>query len=996
MEFLIILALVAAVIFLWKQLEALQRRVAVLENAEPPSTVRTITESAPRIALKRNSDDDEALASASATYPDEPVEKPNSRISIVSATTPKPMASLLPADHAANEENLREADDEGSTEESPSEPRKRFDIEDIFGRRLPIWVGGITLAIAGVLLVRYSIEAGLVTPPVRVAMAFLFGLVLFAGAEFTYRKAEAVNDPRICQALAGAGLATLYAAFYLAGTQYGLIGQTLAFVGLAAVTAAAIGLSFRFGLPCAVLGLVGGFAAPLLVGGDEANLPLLTIYLGLVAVGLTQAGERQGRPWLSLAALGVGLGWGLLLLFTGEFGTAEVLALGFYLLLLGAILPSLMSGGAFARPVRLASAFLASLQLALLVDRAGDGLLAWSLYLLMGATLAGLAWRRSELREGSAVAMVIAIGLLTQWDPAVGWAFYAIASAIGVIFIAMPLVHLWNSRDTFADCGQIAGGPLALAASMFVVAGDITSDAAVPALAAAFTLLATFPAVAAWFARSDDGKTLWHALFSAASAMLLLAALLMVTPSWTAPLMATAIFMGLMLISRGRSDLPIRSLLCGAGIVLVLTLFASDGAEYEMGRLFMGQHDGFTLRAVLRWAAMAIGLGAFVWHSAEAGGRVFAVTQVGTALAGYGLAAQLLPDTVLPWGVALAVIALRFVRFTSSPSQLALAGVAALWAVAPLMEWIEGGLEAFTGAAPLMSDWPTWDEALLRIAPLAAALFALPGYGLRKAYIPAGLPRAVGLGVALVTVHTLYKYVFALETRTEFIASALAERTIWQALLLAAAFTAMRMLPRVGAQPAIAAVLAGLSLAHLVWFTGVVHNPLFTEQAVGPVPLANLVLALGAVGLVGAWCLRKLASEQVKPALDAIAMITIVICALALLRQVFSGTVLTAVPMGQTEDLLRSLIGIVLAIAFLLFGRVQDTQSWRIGSLLLMLIAVAKVFLIDAAALEGLIRIASFMALGFSLLGIGWLYARQLGPRNGGDEAKPGPPGPSR
>ena len=160
--------------------------------------------------------------------------------------------------------------------------------------------------------------------------------------------------------------------------------------------------------------------------------------------------------------------------------------------------------------------------------------------------------------------------------------------------------------------------------------------------------------------------------------------------------------------------------------------------------------------------------------------------------------------------------------------------------------------------------------------------------------------------------------------------------------------------------------------------------------------MANLVLALGAVGLVGAWCLRKLASEQVKPALDAIAMITIVICALALLRQVFSGTVLTAVPMGQTEDLLRSLIGIVLAIAFLLFGRVQDAQSWRIGSLLLMLIAVAKVFLIDAAALEGLIRIASFMALGFSLLGIGWLYARQLGPRNGGDEAKPGPSRPSR
>ncbi|MBD3728307.1 MAG: DUF2339 domain-containing protein, partial [Sphingomonadales bacterium] len=27
---------------------------------------------------------------------------------------------------------------------------------------------------------------------------------------------------------------------------------------------------------------------------------------------------------------------------------------------------------------------------------------------------------------------------------------------------------------------------------------------------------------------------------------------------------------------------------------------------------------------------------------------------------------------------------------------------------------------------------------------------------------------------------------------------------------------------------------------------------------------------------------------------------------------------------------------------------------------------------------EGLLRIASFMALGFSLIGIGWFYSRQL------------------
>ncbi len=45
-----------------------------------------------------------------------------------------------------------------------------------------------------------------------------------------------------------------------------------------------------------------------------------------------------------------------------------------------------------------------------------------------------------------------------------------------------------------------------------------------------------------------------------------------------------------------------------------------------------------------------------------------------------------------------------------------------------------------------------------------------------------------------------------------------------------------------------------------------------------------------------------------------------------------------------------------------------------------MLGAVAKVFLLDASGLNGLLRIASFIALGVSLIGIGWLYSRSLGP----------------
>ena len=43
-----------------------------------------------------------------------------------------------------------------------------------------------------------------------------------------------------------------------------------------------------------------------------------------------------------------------------------------------------------------------------------------------------------------------------------------------------------------------------------------------------------------------------------------------------------------------------------------------------------------------------------------------------------------------------------------------------------------------------------------------------------------------------------------------------------------------------------------------------------------------------------------------------------------------------------------------------------------------MLATVGKVFLFDASGLDGLVRVASFAALGFSLIGVGWLYSRYL------------------
>jgi uncharacterized membrane protein len=42
----------------------------------------------------------------------------------------------------------------------------------------------------------------------------------------------------------------------------------------------------------------------------------------------------------------------------------------------------------------------------------------------------------------------------------------------------------------------------------------------------------------------------------------------------------------------------------------------------------------------------------------------------------------------------------------------------------------------------------------------------------------------------------------------------------------------------------------------------------------------------------------------------------------------------------------------------------------------LLLLVIAKLFLIDMSDLDGLLRVASFLGLGLSLLGVAYLYQR--------------------
>ena len=205
-------------------------------------------------------------------------------------------------------------------------------FERQFGGRAFVWIGAVALALAGFFLVKYSIEAGLLSPTVRVTMGIVFGIGLLYTGNRVRVKPGFANGLRIAQALSGAGIAVLYASSYAATSIYDLIPAWAGFTGLAIVTAAAVALSTWHGRPIALLGLMGGFLTPALVRSPHPMASILFIYLFLVLTGLMVVIRYRG--WWSMglpAVLGAFL-WVPIWLYSGHFQPADTLWLGLFLL----------------------------------------------------------------------------------------------------------------------------------------------------------------------------------------------------------------------------------------------------------------------------------------------------------------------------------------------------------------------------------------------------------------------------------------------------------------------------------------------------------------------------------------------------------------------------------------------------------------------------------------------------------------------------------------
>jgi len=829
---LLVLLLLGAVIVLFVQMSGIHARLRKLEwrlareeQAEPEATAEP--EPPPRPARQS---------------PPEP---------------PPPPAAAVTFDWQPDE--VHEIHDE------PPERTETFGglFERFVAGRLLIWIGGAALFVAGVLLVRYSIEVGLVTPAARMIGAAVFGLLLIGGAEYA-RRGRFADDPRIAQVLAGAGLAILYATAYGSHVLYGLLDDRAAGAAMVAVSAGALAMSLRHGAPTAVMGLIGGFLTPMLVGKPSASAIPLLAYLTLLDLALFAMAWRRGWTWLAAAAVLLSFVWSGYVLTKPP---ADALAGGLFVLLLG-IAASVVRPGE-GRHLRLIQPLaIAALQLAALVARTDLGIEAWELFGLLGAASIALALLKPEYEAAPPIGLGLALLLLAAKAGSIDGPFVPEA-AIGITLLfggGGLALALWRPRPLWT---AIAAFGLSCPALIVRALRPELLDR--PAWGALFAALTIGPALLIWANRKSASAE--------------------PPPS------------------------PSLSLACAAAALLA---------------------------------------GAAVWDLVPA--DLVAAGWLAVALTMALVARRI--DDLAPDVVALAAAAAGVIR--------------ALFMVPDLWNALAGGLVGVPVTAAVLPDALAglYSLALPAVA-LAALHFALPPLPPRMRLV---LPAFAGL-FAAAAVYLWFKQAFGLTEGSDFVARALIERTIITQFLFLSGWL-------LGGRPPLrraGTMLTALAAARLIWFDMLLFNPVANDQSVGTLPVLNLILPEYLLSAFWLYAARRRAEAATRSGFWLAAFLAALILGVALMvRQAFHGAILTGAAPPIAETYGYSLAGLAVAIGLILAGMRIPDKALRLAGLLLLTATIAKVFLLDASELKGVLRILSFLGLGVALIGIGRLYGPVL------------------
>src|SRR5262249_28397616 len=192
-------------------------------------------------------------------------------------------------------------------------------LEERLGTRWAVWVGGLALALGGVLLVRYSIEQGIFSPGVRVLLGIVFSLALLAAGEWFRRTERAspvatIPTAHIPGILTAAGTISAFGTVYAAHALYQFIGPAATFLLLGGIGIATMLAAALHGPALAGLRLAGSLVQPLLVASQQPNPWPVVLYLAVVAAAAYALARLRRWLWLASAVVAGAIAWGFVLL----------------------------------------------------------------------------------------------------------------------------------------------------------------------------------------------------------------------------------------------------------------------------------------------------------------------------------------------------------------------------------------------------------------------------------------------------------------------------------------------------------------------------------------------------------------------------------------------------------------------------------------------------------------------------------------------------------
>ncbi|TMP74845.1 DUF2339 domain-containing protein [Pseudoalteromonas sp. S1608] len=296
-----------------------------------------------------------------------------------------------------------------------------------FEKNWMTWIGAIALALGGVFLAKYSLEAGLLSPAMRLSAGGLFGIGLIAAAYYLHYKRivfEGFNN-YIPAALASGGFMTCFALMFLAYNSFSMLSAEWAFIGLAVIAVCASAMAIKLGPLLAVIGIIGAYSVPVWVNTGSGQLFSLLIYVALVSVAAAVVAHKVQRVWLWYLLWVGHIGWYLVGLTLFNYDTVWLIGAFALLSILGLIAIARLGLGfntlevrphSFKRLVNLFPdhglllAFIAPLMIAMLLSVFN---LQWQIVALLSiALLLFLVLKNSRWDVWQGVSLVVALLLV--------------------------------------------------------------------------------------------------------------------------------------------------------------------------------------------------------------------------------------------------------------------------------------------------------------------------------------------------------------------------------------------------------------------------------------------------------------------------------------------------------------------------------------------------------------------------------------------------------